>query len=402
MNKQPRIAIVASSAPPYSAGGVASAHYNLFRALQRRSLAARMFTFDDRQRGDDPAIVRRGGPGWWRWLIAWLSRLGFAILQPGRQAYQTRDILQTLWGARRMAQAIRAYAPDVIILSDHGAPGLMLPKQTGARVILVSHHNPARFLDHPELKSMSVLDVHWAVALEQRVLAKVDAVVCPSHYMRHWFEKTYLFGGPVRVIPNLLDADLLAAIEKQDPRLAIGLAPDDPLIYMPSAGSRLKGAHYLPELIRCLATQAPKKLGFYIPGYVEPLVVAALAELPANVQLHLAGQQPYQAHIAAMKACSFGISPSVMENYSMALLEAVWCGVPMLAFETGGNGDIIHDGQNGYLMPEGDAQALCRAATPLFDPVILQALKRQTAAYSHTELSPDRALQAYLDLIQSL
>lgn len=397
-----RIAIVSSSAPPHGAGGVASAHYNLFRALQRRGLEVRLFTFDDPHASQDAEIVRRGGPGWLRWLIGRLNWLIFAILQPGRQAYQTRDIFQSMWGARRMARALQDFAPDVVILSDHGAPGLALPQQTGARVILVSHHNPARFLNHPELQSMSKLDVRWALCLEQRVLDRVDAVICPSDYMHRCFEQTYHFGGPLHVIPNLLDADGVEGIAAEDPRPALGLAPDDLLIYMPAAGSRLKGAGYLPELIYCLAAETQRTLGFYIPGYVEPDVAAALLDPPANIRLHLAGQQPYEAHVAAVKACSFGISPSVMENYSMALLEAVWCGVPMLAFNTGGNSDIIHDSRNGYLIPEGEVQSFSQAALSLFDPAALGALQEQTAEYSRRELGPERALQAYLDVIQSL
>jgi glycosyltransferase involved in cell wall biosynthesis len=271
-----------------------------------------------------------------------------------------------------------------------------------AKVILVSHHNPARFLEHPDLTRASKLDVRWAVALEQRVVDRAAAVVCPSHYMRDCFNETYQFSGLVQVIPNLLDIDWLQDIEAQDPRPAMGLEADAPLIYLPAAGSRLKGAAYLPDLIRCLAAQTPDPLGFYLPGYVEPEVAAALADLPANVRLHRTGQQPYEIHIAAVKACSFGISPSLMENYSMALLEAVHCGLPMLAFDTGGNSDIIRDGRNGALVPEGDGAALCAAAAHLLDAATLQKLRTNALEFSRRALDPAQAAQAYVELIQSL
>src|SRR4026207_2127396 len=42
-----RIAIVSSSCPPEGAGGVSSAHYNLYRAIKLRGHEARMFTFGE-------------------------------------------------------------------------------------------------------------------------------------------------------------------------------------------------------------------------------------------------------------------------------------------------------------------------------------------------------------------
>ena len=362
MTNHKRVAVVAASAPPYGAGGVASAHYNLFRALQHAGLEVRLFTFDDEELGRDQDIVRNGTPRWQRRLVYRLNWLLAALLQPGKQVYQTRDILAAQGGARRMAEAIQSYAPDAIVLSDHGAPGLALLKETDTKMILISHHNPARFLDHPVLTKGSKLDVRLALRLEQRVVDCIDAVVCPSSYMRDTFEGTYQFDGPIQVIPNLLDFEWLEALPAQDSRPRMGLAAEDVLIYLPSAGSRLKGADYLPKLIRCLAAARQDPIGFYLPGHVEPETAKALASLPDNVRLYAPGQQIYAELVSHVKACSFGVSPSLKENYSMALLEAVHCGVPMLAFDTGGNRDIIRDGRNGYLVPEGDGEALCSAA----------------------------------------
>jgi glycosyltransferase involved in cell wall biosynthesis len=103
-----------------------------------------------------------------------------------------------------------------------------------------------------------------------------------------------------------------------------------------------------------------------------------------------------------VKACSFGIAPSLLENYSMALLEAVYCGVPMLAFASGGNPDIIHPGKNGYLVQMGDTNELVKNAQTLLNPRTLAKLKQTTLEYSHKTLSPHRAVDGYIEAIEWL
>ncbi len=393
-----KVAIVAASAPPYSSGGVASAHYNLFRALRSAGFDARLFTFGDRISRREKNIVRRGTPGWIMSSLRQLNKLGFGLLSPHKQAYQILDILGSQWGARRMSKEIWAFSPDVIILSDHGAPGLMLKKPAGARIVLVSHHNPARFAKHPLFADFSEIDARWAVRLEQLVMSKVDAVVCPSVYMKKWFKKTYRFTGPVLVIPNLLDLETMKSIRPDSLRARMGLKNREAIIYMPSAASRLKGGEYLVDILACVTTKN-KRVAFYVPGVVPEEQKIRMEAVQARPPIFFAGQVPYRKNIAWMKSCSFGISPSLMENYSMAILEAVYCGVPILAFDTGGNSEIICSGQNGYIVAEGDVDALVARARRLLNPIELSTLRRKTRKYTETQHAQIKTLTTYIDLL---
>lgn len=396
-----KVAVVAYSAPPYSSGGVASAHFNLFRLLQRAGRNARLFTFGETGREDSADIIRRGTPIGLSKVVRKITALFFGLAQPGKIAYQLADILKSAIGARRMSSEITKFDPSVIVLSDHGAPGWMLKKPKKTKIILVSHHNPARFLSISGT-SYSKLDTRLALRLEQKVLSKVDVVVCPSEYMKTWFEKTYLFSGPVKAIPNLVDEEFLKEIAPLDLRSQFNLSSDAVLIYMPAAGSLLKGADYLLEIVAQVCELTDKFVGFYIPGEISAEVLDKAAELPDRARLCLSGPLSYEEHIGNVKACSFGISPSLIENYSMALLEAVHCGVPMLAFETGGNADIIRHGKNGYLVREGDVAAICKLAAGLLKPAALQILRESTLATSRLQLASQLALDAYLKLMDDL
>lgn len=402
MSAQARIAIVAFSAPPLSAGGVASAHYNLFKALRDKGYQAKLFTFGDPRAGEEDGIVRRGGPSWFAAACHWLNGAVSAVLGGRKVIFQVRDILSSQPGARRMARALRKFDPQVVVLSDHGAPGLALNKQPGTRVMLVSHHNPARFQDSVLFPEYSTGDARLAVWLENRLMHKIDLVVCPSGYMADWFRRTYTYSGPSRTIPNVLDSKMIEGIQAIDLRPELGLDPDTPLVYLPSAGSRMKGAEFVPELIHRLHARAKGKVGFYLPGPMAELWGSALEEASAGANVHAPGQVPYPEHIAIVKACSFGISPSLLENYSMALLEAVYCGVPMLAFDSGGNPDIIHTGENGYLAPVGEIDPLIDVANTLLEPAQLRDLRKRTLRYAQTQLAPEKAIEQYVEAIEWL
>jgi len=396
-----KIAIVAASAPPYSSGGVASAHYNLFRALRGKGLTVKLFTFFDNgiSENRDGSIVRRGTSPRLVKAIYWLAQLPFRIIQPGKLAYQSAVIFRSSIGAFKMGRALAQFSPDIIVLSDHGAPGLFVKKGEGQRFILISHHNPARFAKEPLLGDYSALDARLAIKLEELVLKKVDQVICPSRYISKWFHKTYSFDGPVKVLPNLIDLKLIDSIKPKDVRKEMSLPKESILIYLPSAGTRIKGSHFLLAIIDGLFKTTKDKIGLYIPGHVDEDMKNQLNADRRTASLYMPGQLNYKEHVAIVKACSFGITPAVMENFSMAILEATYSGVPMLAFRRGGNEDIIESSKNGYLFPAFKVKKMLEAANHLMSNGRINALKKRTKTFTRKKFKSELILNQYLQIL---
>lgn len=69
------------------------------------------------------------------------------------------------------------------------------------------------------------------------------------------------------------------------------------------------------------------------------------------------------------------VVPSDGEPFSMIALEAMFAGVPVIAARGGGPEDFIVDGENGWLVPAGDAAALAQRFRQCLDPAAWQTLQ---------------------------
>jgi glycosyltransferase involved in cell wall biosynthesis len=71
------------------------------------------------------------------------------------------------------------------------------------------------------------------------------------------------------------------------------------------------------------------------------------------------------------------VVPSLYEPFGIVALEALACGVPVIASAVGGLKEIVADGQCGLLVPPGDPGALARALRLLLTN---EASRRRLAA----------------------
>ncbi|GFE58491.1 glycosyltransferase family 4 protein [Geobacter sp. AOG1] len=395
-HKQERVVIIAPSAPPSGAGGVANAHYQLYRCFKHRGLDAILLTFNEQ--GNDISesdIIRFGASSTLRSFLSLSCSIYLKFRGSCRQAYQLNDIIASIPGVRQLNKTLRHLNPEHIIIPDHGAPGLFLDKGN-ARLTLVTHHNPSRFNKDLALGDYCPVDIHDAISLEQRVLKKVDGVIAPSRYMEGVFRETFHFDGPVTMIHNPVDLMFVDEISKNDVRAELGLPIEAPLVYIPSAGSRLKGACYVAQIIRSLAGIYRGKLGFYLSGGISKELMEVLHGLPQNVRVFSPGHLDYASNLALIKACSFGVSPTLIESFGMSILEANLCGVPMVVFRVGGTGEIIVDGLNGFCVPCHDINSLCSTAEQFLNVEFCKKMGDSACRYSRQYFETNAIIDRYL------
>lgn len=160
-----------------------------------------------------------------------------------------------------------------------------------------------------------------------------------SAFSRAKFVEAGWPAGRIDVLPNFVDPPLPTELVRSDLLYVGRLAPE-------------KGIAWLAEALRV----APR-LRLEVIG--EGPEVHRLAKLP-NVSCR--GPQLPEAVMRAMQRARALVMPSLVHEQSpRVLIEAMACGLPVIATRHGALAEAVQDGQTGWLVPSGDTPALAAA-----------------------------------------
>ncbi len=88
--------------------------------------------------------------------------------------------------------------------------------------------------------------------------------------------------------------------------------------------------------------------------------LATIRRLGAE-QVFLAGWRPHDELPQALNAADVLVLPSVAEAFGLALVEAMACGLPVIACDSHGPAELVRDGESGWLVAPDDRRALEQA-----------------------------------------
>jgi glycosyltransferase involved in cell wall biosynthesis len=100
-------------------------------------------------------------------------------------------------------------------------------------------------------------------------------------------------------------------------------------------------------------------------GDSEPQLRQQASALGLNGAVTFAGVVPARDMPATYQRADVFALPSHNEGMSIALLEALACGLPVVVTETGGTEELVRDGINGHVVPWSDVAALTEALISL-------------------------------------
>ena len=218
----------------------------------------------------------------------------------------------------------------------------------------------------------------WLGWLRRRlVLRSVDAFIVISEEIDRELQALGIPPERRFFVPNGVDTDCFAPAspdEKQQLRAKHGL-PDGRIVVFTGRLEREKQVDQLlwvwPELLQQVPEAHLVVLG---TGSLESELRAR-----AGAQVHFLGGK---ADVAPyLRAADLFVLPSVTEGLSVSMLEAMACGLPVLVTRVGGAADVITHGQNGWLIPPGDAGPLLLALAGLLqDGELRQSLGSRARA----------------------
>lgn len=195
---------------------------------------------------------------------------------------------------------------------------------------------------------------NWASSLYERRV--VDKFIPVSQAVARY---SNLVGGtiPYEVVFNFVPDKLGELTSSPDERLRL-LPEGGYLLYVGDLSKR-KGVPVLLDAYARLERAPP----LVLIGRRDP---DTTRDLPPNVKLF--ESWPHSAVMQAWSRSLFGIAPSVWRDPCPTVaMEANSVGKPVIASDIGGLSDIVADGETGFLVPAGDAQALANAMQTLID-----------------------------------
>ncbi len=104
-----------------------------------------------------------------------------------------------------------------------------------------------------------------------------------------------------------------------------------------------------------------------------------------------------QADVASyLTASDMSVLPSHQEGFANAILEAMACGLPVVATDVGGNAEAVKDGETGRIVDAHDAEALGRAIAEIAqNPEAAQAMGRAGRKRAEDAFSITSCAKAY-------
>ncbi len=168
--------------------------------------------------------------------------------------------------------------------------------------------------------------------------------------------------------------DELPTIERSAARQRLGMALDR--IYVLGIGrlqasqhGHIKGFDHLLEAMRRLPQCHLRIIG---GGPLQSTYQRFIDDNGLSERVHLVGDVPRERAWDYLAAADIFALPSIHEGLSVAMVEALGFGLPVVASRVGGAVDHIENGANGLLVPPADSVALENALRTLIEDTTLR------------------------------
>jgi N-acetyl-alpha-D-glucosaminyl L-malate synthase BshA len=170
----------------------------------------------------------------------------------------------------------------------------------------------------------------------------------------------------IDVIPNFIDVRQWR--RDREPCHRSALAPGGEKIVMHISNFRpVKRLEDVVEVFARISREVEARLVFVGDGPDRPRALDRAEELGVRHRVLFLGKH---ASVDELLACAdLFLLPSATESFGLAALEAMACGVPVVASNAGGIPEVVMDGETGFLFPPGDVEGMAEAGVALLsDP----------------------------------
>jgi len=207
--------------------------------------------------------------------------------------------------------------------------------------------------------------------LVDKLLSYTDVIISPS---KCYIDRSRFLGrykDKIVVIPNGINlSDFDIPYSKEECRDKLGLPLDEKVVLFLGNLSPYKGPDVLVKAMPNVIRDVPNaKLIFAGRGMMKKELELLSNDLGIEENVRFVGFVDDNLKLFYYKAADIFVLPSTMktECYPLAILEAMACSLPIVASNMGGIPDAVKSGDNGFLVPPKDSEALAEAIIYLLE-----------------------------------
>ena len=277
--------------------------------------------------------------------------------------------------------------------SKGGFVGRLAARIAGVPVIVHTAHGFAFHERSPRqarlfYSSLEHIASHWC-----------DRIVSVSEFHRHWaLDLGICNPAKILAIPNGIASLPKPQTTRADLRRQLGVRDKDLLILTMARLAPDKGFEYLISAAAILL-RSERRFQIVIAG--DGPVRAQLEELTRNLGvadwvIFLGFREDVSDLLAASDLV---VLPSLREGLSIALLEAMAAGKPIIATSIGSHREVACQSEVALVVPPADAPALCNAILQLVqNPLQMARLGTNARALFESQYTEERMLNTYKQL----
>ena len=291
---------------------------------------------------------------------------------------------------REVKKIINEFDPDVIHIQMPMLIGQAVMKygnKCGIPIVTTNHAIPENLMDNLKLLAPVARPINYMLKdYGARFHSNADYVTLPTKSAIHMLNATEKLTVPIEAVSNGIDLCLYkVGVPSSDLLKRFSLPSDRPIItYI----GRIDAEKHLSVLIRAFVrVLAVKRVHLLVVGDGTDIsnLKSLASELGILNDITFTGRVSDDDKVALHQVGTVYCMPSPAELQSIATLEAMASGQPIVAVDAGALGELCQDGRNGYLCEQDNDEEMAAGLLSIISDKKLRAtMSEQSVAIAKT------------------
>lgn len=240
----------------------------------------------------------------------------------------------------------------------------------------------------------SFLDTQVYKFTNRFVAHRADKLICISKEMVRCFLYAGASEDNIFLVHNPIDLSYFKPAMKKK--------INNTCLYV-GALSPVKGVEYLIHAIPQVLKQLPDARFLLIgDGPQRKLLEELIRKYDVGKKVELLGYIPHNKLLPYYQRADLFVMPSVNEPQGIVALEAMACGLPVVASNVGGIPDMVQNGKNGILVPPAKPESLAEAIVNMFAHESLYQSYSKCALNTAYKFSWEQNINRYISIFLAM